>query len=325
MANLDTNIRTVLSHILPTLTARLSSPNPNTPIILGITGLQGSGKSTWASHIVSILSSPPYNLSTITISLDDLYKTHADLVARRDADPSNALYRTRGQPGTHEEELARRFFGELRAWDGEGELKVPRFDKSCFGGEGDRAPREEWEVVERKPDVVVFEGWCVGFQAIGEREIVEKRERAEREKGSGEEELSITTLADHEVKHLKEVDEGLMRYSEAFMGPEHFDFLVHIDTDDLRNVYRWRLQQEHAMIEKKGSGMKDEAVVAFVKGYMPGYELYLDGLRKGFFEPGSGRQVRVVLDRERNVEKVEVIWGNPYPSSTHPVDEGQSR
>jgi D-glycerate 3-kinase len=28
-----------------------------------------------------------------------------------------------------------------------------------------------------------------------------------------------------------------------FMGPQHFDYLVHLDTDDLVNVYEWRIQQ----------------------------------------------------------------------------------
>ena len=76
---------------------------------------------------------------------------------------------------------------------------------------------------------------------------------------------------------------------------------------DLRNVYRWRLQQEHAMWKVKGAGMSDDAVRAFVRGYMPAYELYLEGLREGFFGSGSGRHVRVVMGRERGVEKVEVV------------------
>ncbi|PYH88174.1 hypothetical protein BO71DRAFT_436003 [Aspergillus ellipticus CBS 707.79] len=85
-----------------------------------------------------------------------------------------------------------------------------------------------------------------------------------------------------------------------FMGPEHLDCLIHLDTDDLANVYRWRLQQEHALHRARNQGMTDAEVVAFVQGYMPAYELYLDTLRTGIFHalPGEPQdrkgQVRVV-------------------------------
>jgi D-glycerate 3-kinase len=127
----------------------------------------------------------------------------------------------------------------------------------------------------------------------------------EETKGKEEKAESITTLADHSLPHIQTLNHNLKRYNETFMGPQHFDLLLHIDTDDLRNVYKWRLEQEHAMIQKKGTGMSDETVVAFVRGYMPSYELYLDGLREGFFENESGKQIRVVLDRDRKVERVE--------------------
>lgn len=278
------------------------------PIILGISGLQGSGKSTWAVGIVSLLSSH-YSLRAITISLDDLYKTHDDLIAQRDNNPENKLYRTRGQPGTHDEQLAERFFASLKEWDGAtGELKIPSFDKSKFNGEGDRMPDSEWSGVQGKVDIVVFEGWCVGFRTLPDALIQSKLEAAKtKADAAGDEPESINTLGDHQLSHLLEVNRNLERYNDTFMGPQHFDFMIHIDTEDLRNVYRWRLQQEHALIKAKGSGMTDEAVVAFVRGYMPAYELYLDGLREGFFEAGKERQVRVVLNRERNCEKLEIL------------------
>ncbi|KAF2849008.1 D-glycerate 3-kinase-like protein [Plenodomus tracheiphilus IPT5] len=295
--SLEQNIRRALEVLLPAIHKRHeTSPKP---IILGITGLQGSGKSTWASKIVKILTSE-HQLNTITISLDDLYKTHSDLIAQRDRDPENRLYRTRGQPGTHEEELAGKFFKDLREYTGNGELKIPSFDKSKFQGEGDRSPESEWPTLTRKPDVVVFEGWCVGFQPVPASVIEEKFGMALAGK------LPINTPAKHQLAHLLEVNKNLERYCNAFMGPQYFDFFIHIDTENLRNVYTWRLQQEHKMIETKGSGMSDEQVRSFVDGYMPSYELYLDQLRQGFFED-KGRMVRVILDKERAVERIEQL------------------
>jgi D-glycerate 3-kinase len=294
---LDSNIRRALDILLPKLQQRHKESSE--PILLGITGLQGSGKSTWASKIVELLSSE-YDLHTIAISLDDLYKKHDDLIAQRDKNPDNKLYRTRGQPGTHDEQLAGQFFKNLKEYRGEGELKIPSFDKSRFNGEGDRLPESDWPTITRKPDVVVFEGWCVGFQPVSQASIEEKHALA----GAGK--LSVNTPATHQLAHLFEVNENLKRYCDAFMGPQYFDFFIHIDTEDLRNVYTWRLQQEHKMIEAKGSGMSDAEVRAFVDGYMPSYEIYLDQLRTGFFGD-KGRMVRVVLDKERSVEKVEQL------------------
>ncbi|KAF2127203.1 D-glycerate 3-kinase-like protein [Dothidotthia symphoricarpi CBS 119687] len=297
MATLDSNIRRVLDKLLPKI--RIQRQSSSRPVFIGITGLQGSGKSTWASRIVQILSEEQ-NFNTITISLDDLYKTHDDLVAQREKDPENKLYRTRGQPGTHDEQLAGRFFGELREYTGDRDLKIPSFDKSQYNGEGDRAPDTDWPVLSSKPDVVVFEGWCIGFRPLPDSSIEEKHSLALSGK------LVVNTPANHRLSHLLEVNENLRRYCDAFMGPRHFDFFVHIDTEDLRNVYTWRLQQEHKMIEVKGSGMSDEQVRAFVDGYMPSYEVYLDKLREGFFED-QGRMVRVVLNRDRGVDRLEEL------------------
>lgn len=294
MENLDANVQRALDILLPKIKSQ--HENSSEPIIVGISGLQGSGKSTWASKIVQLLTSQ-HNLHTITISLDDLYKKHDDLIVQRDQDPNNKLYRTRGQPGTHEEQLAKTFFQDLRSYRGEHELSIPSFDKSKFNGEGDRAPKSEWPKITRKPDVVVFEGWCVGFQPVSASAVQEKHKLALAGK------LPVNTPAQHELTHLLEVNDNLKCYCDAFMGPSHFDFFIHIDTNDLRNVYTWRLQQEHKMIEAKGSGMSDDQVRAFIDGYMPSYEVYLDGLRKGLFQE-KGRMVRVVLDKARGIENI---------------------
>jgi D-glycerate 3-kinase len=297
MQDLNANVQRVLNILLPKIRSKHEqSPDP---IILGISGLQGSGKSTWASKIVETLTSQ-HQLYTITISLDDLYKKHDDLVAQRDRDVDNKLYRTRGQPGTHEEQLGAKFFEELRSYRGEGELKIPSFDKSKFDGQGDRAPESDWPTISRKPDVVVFEGWCVGFQPLPAGAVEEKYKSAQDGK------LPINTPAQHQLKHLLEVNDNLKRYCDEFMGPQHFDFFIHIDTNDLQNVYTWRLQQEHKMIEAKGSGMSDEQVRAFIDGYMPSYEIYLDGLREGLFQE-KGRMVRVELNKLRHIERIDEL------------------
>ena len=89
--SLESNIRGALDLLIPKI--REHAATSGQPIILGITGLQGSGKSTWAAGIVNLLSSH-YELRAITLSLDDLYKTHDDLIAQREKE----LERTRQRP-----------------------------------------------------------------------------------------------------------------------------------------------------------------------------------------------------------------------------------
>ncbi|KAJ5676137.1 hypothetical protein N7462_009034 [Penicillium macrosclerotiorum] len=303
-------IEDVLQHIIPQIERHIesqASAQTKRPFVLGLTGLQGSGKSTWTDALVKTLRDQ-HKYNTINVSLDDLYFDHHELVQVRGRNPQNRLLQTRGQPGTHDTALAVSFFKDLL--DSSKEILIPAFDKSKFGGEGDRADQDSWPRVPAgtSVDIVVFEGWCVGFQPLGEESIRCRWNEAQDKKAmSG---YLTETLRDHAVESLLQVNSNLREYSEMFMGSRHFDFLVHLDTDDLVNVYEWRIQQEHALRKRTNRGMTDEAVVKFVRGYMPAYELYLDQLRRGFFksqhrdaEQEKG-QLRVVLDKERKILKI---------------------
>ncbi|OQD83793.1 hypothetical protein PENANT_c015G07109 [Penicillium antarcticum] len=76
------------------------------PFIFGLTGLQGRSKSTCTNATVKGLNDK-HKSNTINISLDDLYLDYDDLVKLRLANPDNRLAQFRGQPGTHDMELAR--------------------------------------------------------------------------------------------------------------------------------------------------------------------------------------------------------------------------
>ncbi|KAJ5336793.1 uncharacterized protein N7506_004815 [Penicillium brevicompactum] len=296
-------IDNVLSQVLPHINhhvecQRLSSLK--IPFILALTGLQGSGKSTWTDALVKALKSQ--NHTTINLSLDDLYLDHDDLVKLRTLNPSNKLVQARGQPGTHDMALARSFFESLNSGR---DVLIPSFDKSKFNGEGGRSPIETWERIpsDITIDVVVFEGWCVGFQPLEELDIRKKWENSVQGDSTGV--YPTETLKDHAIEHLLQANTKLRSYCDLFMGPQHLDFIVHLDTDDLVNVYQWRIQQEHALRQRANESMSDEEVIRFVKGYMPAYELYLDQLRRGFFDATSSDtgkgQLRVVLNQTRKV------------------------
>lgn len=117
----------------------------------------------------------------VTLSLDDLYLTHAQQEHLAASHPSNPLLQHRGQPGTHDLTLAKKVFSALRAGQ---RTAIPAYDKSAFSGQGDRVPASQWEVVnkegEEKVKVVIFEGWCVGFRAWDEEVLRGKWEDAVR-------------------------------------------------------------------------------------------------------------------------------------------------
>lgn len=64
-------------------------------------------------------------------------------------------------------------------------IKVPSYDKSQFNGAGDRRPESDWETVNatgQKPvEVIIFEGWCVGFRPLTDSEVEGKWKAAKAE------------------------------------------------------------------------------------------------------------------------------------------------
>lgn len=68
------------------------------PFIVGINGVQGVGKTTLVRALAETLQGRE-GLSTLVVSIDDFYLTHADQLALAAAHPDNALVQYRGQPG----------------------------------------------------------------------------------------------------------------------------------------------------------------------------------------------------------------------------------
>lgn len=122
------------------------------------------------------LQSPPHNLPTLVLSIDDLYLPHDRQEELAKSHPHNPLVQHRGQPSTHDLELGKKVFQDLASR--RPNIKVPSYDKSAFNGAGDQKPTSEWQVVNPQGsppvEVVVFEGWCVGFRALSDAQVEEK-------------------------------------------------------------------------------------------------------------------------------------------------------
>jgi len=125
------------------------------PVIVGINGAQGSGKTTVTLFLAECLRRD-FGLSVATLSLDDLYLGKAD--REKLAQEEHPLFATRGVPGTHDVALGQRLMRELTEQSQKRAVSLPVFDKAT----DDQLPRSEWRSVEAPVDVVLFEGWCVG-------------------------------------------------------------------------------------------------------------------------------------------------------------------
>ena len=125
--------------------------------LIGLAGGQGSGKST-ISNILKILLKEKFNLETVIISIDDFYKTLKE--RKKMSKNLSKLFLTRGVPGTHDTTLLLNCLKKLKKKSFR-KVLIPKFNKST----DNRSKKKEWMTVLRKPDVIIFEGWCIGAKA----------------------------------------------------------------------------------------------------------------------------------------------------------------
>lgn len=94
------------------------------PLVVGINGTQGSGKTTLADYLVPQLTHE-HGLKALSVSLDDFYLSQSRRLQLAQA--VHPLLKTRGVPGTHDLELAINTFNKLLATE---PVAIPAFDKT---------------------------------------------------------------------------------------------------------------------------------------------------------------------------------------------------
>ncbi|OCH86087.1 P-loop containing nucleoside triphosphate hydrolase protein [Obba rivulosa] len=276
------------------------------PFIVGVQGPQGSGKTFLTSRLRDVLAK--HALSVVVLSIDDLYLPHVGLVELAAAHPQNALLKGRGQPGTHDVALGTETLEKLRCINESpnAEVRIPRFDKSLFDGEGDRV---EGALVRSPVDVVIFEGWCVGFYPVDEEEILRRWDRPVPRLGE-----DFFEKRGFRKEDVIEVNERLREYVKWWDMLHAFIQIKPVESHPYSYIYKWRLQQEHAMKASNGGrGMTDAQVEAFVDRYIPGYVFFGDGVSDGYVDangerklpPWCGHGLRIQIGENREVVNVE--------------------
>jgi len=222
------------------IATRLTEPDCRKPIIVGLCGAQGSGKSTVSAALAARFE------RAVTFSIDDLYLGHAarEELARR----VHPLLGTRGVPGTHDPMLGIRVLSAIARGQS---VALPRFDKAT----DDRLPDHEWPIIEGDHELVIFEGWCVGARPQPVEELVEPVNRLEAEE-------------DFDGRWRRFVNDALAGdYQKLFSC---IDMLVVLAAPDWGTVLGWRIQQEHELRANSPDGthlMNDSEVARFIGHY----------------------------------------------------------
>lgn len=192
-------------------------------MIIGVQGVQGCGKTTLTKKL-----SKKNNWECI--SIDDFYFPHDYMVELYEF-TSEPAWKVRGNPGTHDVTL---LCNVLKDYKENKECTIPVYDKYAKNSKGDRVGTR----VLKKCNVLLVEGWCLGFESMG---------------------LGTN------------VDEALKDYEQLY---KFFDGMVVLKPPYLNIVYKWREEAE-ACIRNMGKGMSVEQVRKFVDVYMKTYEVYL--------------------------------------------------
>ena len=202
-------------------------------LFLGLSGGQGSGKTT-TTAILKIILNKFFKRNVYITSIDHFYKTfhERNMLSKQ----VHSLLKTRGVPGTHDIDLVKNFFTNIKKNKFK-KLKIPKFDKST----DDRLNYKYWSRINKKPEIVLFEGWCVGAKPQSSN-LIKK---------------PINILEAKEDKNLiwrKYVNEKLKKkYKKVFSMIDHFLFMK-VPNFDM--VFKWRLLQEQKLKERSNLSKK---------------------------------------------------------------------
>ena len=210
--------------------------NPARMNVLGLCGAQGSGKSTTARVVQDALGELS-GLAVATLSLDDLYLSRAarGTLART----VHPLLATRGVPGTHDVVRGLSVIDALGRAEATASTALPRFDKAT--DEPVEASAEP--SFTGRPDLLIFEGWCVGARAEEAGALLHPVNSLERDE-------------DPDGRWRGYVNGRLAGPYQELFG--RIDRLVMLRAPNFECVAGWRQEQEHKLLRRVRSNGNPE-------------------------------------------------------------------
>lgn len=267
-------------------------------ILVGINGAQGSGKSTLSDLLAEVLQQK-YQLKAVSLSLDDFYYRRSE--RKHLANTVHPLFKTRGVPGTHDILLANETLDSLLHHDNTKSVLVPRFNKAI----DDRYDQEDWSVITQSPDVIIFEGWCVGATSQPETALITAVN-------------SLEASEDHEATWRGYVNQQIKDHYETLFN--RFDCTIMLRAPSFECVYKWRLEQEEKLIASLSTeennhirAMSPEDIERFIQHYQRLTEHILLTLPKTaeyIFELNKNRKIekRVKVTDFNNLTIADLVF-----------------
>ena len=209
------------SYLIPMSFWIANKSNKKFPLIIGIAGGQGTGKTTITS-ILTLILKKYFKLNVFKISIDDFYKTRSE--RKKLSKNKHPLLMTRGVPGTHDYKIILNFFKKVKIKKFN-KLRLPRFDKS----KDDRCHKKLWYRINSRPDVIILEGWCVGARAQKNLHISKPIN-------------SLEKIKDPDLVWRKYVNNQLkIHYKNLF---KQLNEIIYLKANNFRELQKWRIKQE---------------------------------------------------------------------------------
>lgn len=234
-------INLVHEHLMP-LAAWIHERKQEKPLVVGINGAQGSGKSTMTA-VLAIILKHCFGHRVATLSIDDLYLRKEE--RNRLATSIHPLLKTRGVPGTHDVQMGVAMIDKLITESGE--VAVPRFDKSL----DDRADEAVWPCYQTPVDILLFEGWCIATPPQSQDQLLipmNELEAAEDREGSWRRFVNEKLACD---------------YQQLF---DKINAVVFLKAPGLASITQWRGRQEIKTF-KSGEGMNVQQLTRFIQHF----------------------------------------------------------
>ena len=245
--------------------------------IIGLSGGQGAGKSTITSILKFILKKK-YGLELCIFSIDDFYKTKKQRVTM--AKSIHPLFLTRGVPGTHDVNLINKTIKKLKRRKFKSFL-IPKFDKST----DDRSKEKKWQKIKKVPDLVIFEGWCIGALPQKDADLKKPLNFIEKK-------------YDNHLKWRKSVNNNLKnQYRKIF---NKLDKLVYLKVPNFNYIYKWRLLQEKKL--KLTSKSKKTMSKSQIKEFIMYYERITKHMMKNSYKISD---LIIYLDKDHRSKKIK--------------------
>lgn len=254
------------------------SINSNTPIIMGIQGHQGCGKTTLTS-IISYMLVNFYNVNCVNLSIDDFYKTFDELKAFKIKNPK---FKYRGPPGTHDLNLANEILHKVK--NNNFNYYLPRYNKLLNKGLGDR--NNNGLFINFPVEILLFEGWFLGALPIENLNgsIIYNNSSRNHKKDDYQYYESFSQ------KLVYKSNENLKNYIPLW---QQCDFFLSIRPFNFKLSKYWRIQTE---MNSKG-GMDKITTLKFVNYFWRALppEVYLDKL-----DELKKPHIKLVIDENRD-------------------------